>query len=85
MKAGGLYPYLKSSKAIPTFFIFHGADDCSVSPYDSKNLDKAVKALNGKSTLTIVPGAIHGGAGVWTAVMKAVPAIKKSMASASTR
>ncbi len=85
MKAAGLYPYLKSSKAIPTFFIFHGADDCSVSPYDSKNLDKAVKALNGKSTLTIVPGAIHGGAGVWTAVMKAVPAIKKSMVSSSTR
>ncbi len=82
MTEAGLYPYLKSSKAIPTFFIFHGADDCSVSPYDSKNLDKAVKALNGKSTLTIVPGAIHGGAGVWTAVMKAVPAIKKSMVSA---
>ena len=82
MKAGGLYPYLKNSKAIPTFYIFHGADDCSVSQYDSKNLDKAVKALNGKSTLTIVPGAIHGGAGVWTAVMKSVPAIKKSMVSA---
>jgi acetyl esterase/lipase len=82
MKAGGLYPYLKNSKAIPTFYIFHGADDCSVSQYDSKNLDKAVKALNGKSTLTIVPGAIHGGAGVWTAVMKAVPAIKKSIVSA---
>jgi len=85
MTAAGLYPYLKNSKAIPTFFIFHGSDDCSVSPYDSKNLDKAVKALNGKSTLTIVPGAIHGGAGVWTAVMKAVPAIKKSMVSLSTR
>ena len=85
MTEAGLYPYLKSSKAIPTFYIFHGADDCSVSPYDSKNLDKAVKALNGKSTLTIVPGAIHGGAGVWTAVMKAVPAIKKSMVSSSTR
>jgi acetyl esterase/lipase len=85
MKAAGLYPYLKSSKAIPTFYIFHGSDDCSVSPYDSKNLDKAVKALNGKSTLTIIPGAIHGGAGVWTAVMKAVPAIKKSMVSSNTR
>jgi acetyl esterase/lipase len=82
MTAAGLYPYLKNSKAIPTFYIFHGADDCSVSPYDSKNLDKAVKARNGKSNLTIVPGAIHGGAGVWTAVMKAVPAIKKSMVSA---
>ena len=79
MKSGGLYPYLKSSKAIPTFYIFHGSDDCSVSPYDSKNLDKAVKALKGYSSLTIVPGAIHGGAGVWSAVMKAVPAIKKSM------
>lgn len=84
MAAAGLYPYLKNSKAIPTFFIFHGADDCSVSPYDSKNLDKAVKALNGKSMLTIVPGAIHGGAGVWNAVMKAVPAIKKSLMGTST-
>jgi acetyl esterase/lipase len=81
MKSGGLYPYLKNSKAIPTFYIFHGSDDCSVSPTDSKNLDKAVKALKGKSTLAIIPGAIHGGAGVWTAVMKAVPAIKKSIAS----
>lgn len=81
MKSGGLYPYLKNSKAIPTFYIFHGSDDCSVSPTDSKNLDKAVKALKGKSTLAIIPGAIHGGAGVWTAVMKAVPAIKKSIVS----
>jgi acetyl esterase/lipase len=79
MKSGGLYPYLKSSKALPTFYIFHGSDDCSVSVYDSKNLDKAVKAVNGKSNLTIVPGAIHGGAGVWSAVMKAVPAIKKTI------
>jgi acetyl esterase/lipase len=79
MKSAGLYPYLKSSKAIPNFFIFHGSDDCSVSTYDSKNLDKAVKALNGKSNLTIVPGEIHGGSGVWSAAMKAVPAIKKSL------
>jgi predicted esterase len=79
MKSAGLYPFLKSSKAIPNFFIFHGSDDCSVSTYDSKNLDKAVKALNGKSNLTIVPGEIHGGAGVWSAAMKAVPAIKKSL------
>jgi acetyl esterase/lipase len=79
MTSGGLYPYLKSSKAIPTFYIFHGSDDCSVSPYDSKNLDKAVKAVKGKSNLTIVPGAIHGGAGVWSAVMKSVPAFKKTL------
>ena len=79
MKSGGLYPYLKNSKALPTFYIFHGSDDCSVSFYDSKNLDKAVKSLKGKSTLKIVPGAIHGGAGVWSAVMKAVPEIKKSL------
>jgi acetyl esterase/lipase len=79
MKSGGLYPYLKNSKALPTFYIFHGSDDCSVSFYDSKNLDKAVKAVNGKSNLKIVPGAIHGGAGVWNAVMKAVPEIKKSL------
>ena len=79
MKTGGLYPYIKSSKALPTFYIFHGLDDCSVSPYDSKNLDKAVKARKGKSTLALIPGAIHGGAGVFTAIMKAVPAIKKSL------
>ena len=82
MTSGGLYPYLKKSKAIPTFYIFHGTNDCSVSPVDSKNLDKTVKALKGKSTLTLIPGAIHGGAGVWKAVMKAVPTIKKTLASA---
>jgi acetyl esterase/lipase len=85
MKSGGLYPYLKSSKALPAFYIFHGLDDCSVSPYDSKNLDKAIKARKGKSTLALIPGAIHGGAGVFAAVMKAIPAVKRSMASASTR
>jgi len=85
MKSGGLYPYLKSSKALPAFYIFHGLDDCSVSPYDSKNLDKAIKARKGKSTMVLIPGAIHGGAGVFAAAMKAVPAIKKSMASASIR
>jgi acetyl esterase/lipase len=79
MKSGGLYPYIKSSKALPTFYIFHGSDDCSVSQYDSKNLDKAVKAVKATSNLTIVPGAIHGGAGVWSALMKAVPAIKKTV------
>jgi acetyl esterase/lipase len=82
MKSGGLYPYIKTSKTLPVFYIFHGSDDCSVSPYDSKNLDKAVKAVNGKSTLTIVPGAIHGGAGVWKAAMNAVPAIKKTLVTA---
>ena len=82
MKSGGLYPYIKSSTSLPAFYIFHGSDDCSVSPYDSKNLDAAVKAQKGKSTLKIVPGAIHGGAGVWDAAMKAVPAIKKTLVSA---
>jgi acetyl esterase/lipase len=81
MTSAGLYPFLKASKALPAFYIFHGSDDCSVSPQDSKNLDKAVKDLKGKSTLALIPGAIHGGAGVWTAVMKAVPAIKKSLAA----
>ena len=85
MKSAGLYQYLKISKALPAFYIFHGLDDCSVSPYDSKNLDKAIKARKGKSTMALIPGAIHGGAGVFAAVMKAVPAVKKSMASASTR
>jgi acetyl esterase/lipase len=79
MKSAGLYPYLKKLKAVPTFYIFHGSDDCSVSPYDSKNLDKAAKAQKAKSTYVLVPGAIHGGAGVWTAVMKAVPTIKKTL------
>ena len=82
MKSAGLYPYIKSSTSLPVFYIFHGSDDCSVSPYDSKNLDAAVKAQKGKSTLKIVPGAIHGGAGVWDAVMKAVPTIKKTLISA---
>ena len=68
-----------SSKLIPTFYIFHGSDDCSVSVYDSKNLDKAVKAVKGKSNLKIVSGAIHGGAGVWSEVMKAVPAFKSTL------
>jgi hypothetical protein len=45
-------------------------------------LDKAVKEVNGKSTLRLVPGAIHGGAGVWSAAMKAVPAIKKTLIAA---
>jgi len=81
MKTAGLYPYLKSSKALPVFYIFHGLDDCSVSPYDSKNLDKAVKARKGKSTLALIPGAIHGGAGVFTAIIKAIPTIKKSLLS----
>ena len=80
MKSGGLYPYLQSSKALPAFYIFHGLDDCSLSPHDSMNLDKAVKLRKGKSTLVLIPGAIHGGPGVWSAVMKAVPAIKKSLA-----
>ena len=79
MTTAGLYPYLKQLKPLPSFYIFHGSDDCSVSPQDSKNLDKAIKNLKGKSTLAIIPGAIHGGAGVFTAVMKAVPAIKKSL------
>ena len=79
MISAGLYPYLKAAKALPAVYIFHGSDDCSVSPQDSKNLDKAIKNLKGKSSLAIIPGAIHGGAGVWTAAMKAVPAIKKSL------
>jgi len=79
MKSAGLYPFLATLKTVPTFFIFHGSDDCSISPQDSKNLDKAIKARGGKSTLTIVKGAIHGGAGVWSATNKAVPAIKKSI------
>jgi acetyl esterase/lipase len=79
MKSGGLYPYLKRAKSLPTFYIFHGLDDCSVSPYDSKNLDKALKVAKAKSNLTLIPGAIHGGAGVFTAIIKAIPAFKKTL------
>jgi acetyl esterase/lipase len=82
MKSAGLYPLLKSQKIKPAFYIFHGTDDCSVSQYDSKNLDKAVKAAGGKSSLILIPGEIHGGPAVWTAVMKAVPTIKKRMNTA---
>jgi acetyl esterase/lipase len=82
MKSGGLYPYLKKSKKMPVFYIFHGSDDCSVSPYDSRNLNKAVKGLNGRSNLTIVSGAIHGDEAVWKEVMKSIPAIKKTLLSA---
>jgi acetyl esterase/lipase len=82
MKSAGLYPLIKSQKKLPAFYIFHGTDDCSVSQYDSKSLDKAVKASGGKSSLALIPGAIHGGPEVWKAVMKAVPTIKKKMLTA---
>lgn len=82
MKSAGLYPILKNQKKLPAFYIFHGTDDCSVSQYDSKSLDKAVKTAGGKSSLVLIPGEIHGGSAVWKSVMKAVPTIKKKMLTA---
>ena len=82
MVSGGLYPYIKSAKKLPTFYIFHGTEDCTVSQYDSKNLDKSIKSAGGRSYLKLIPGAIHGGEGVWKELMKSVPSIKKSLSAA---
>jgi len=77
LQSGNLYPYLKTLKPMPTVFIFHGTADCSVSQYDSIELDKVIKGEKGTSYLYLVPGEIHGGPKVWTAVMKQVPALAK--------
>jgi len=75
--SANLYPYLKASKSLPVFYIFHGTADCSVSKYDSIELDKEVKALKGKSFLNLVPDEIHGGPKIWIEVAKFVPVLKK--------
>ena len=62
-----LYPYLATVSPRPAFFIFHGDEDCSVSPYDSIDLDTRIRSLGGRSSLTLVAHAGHGGAGVWSA------------------
>ncbi len=75
-----LYPYLKALKTLPAFYIFHGDEDCSVSKYESIELNKVLKNLHGKSSLTLVPGADHGGAKVWAAAASMGPILKKFFA-----
>ena len=77
LQSGNLYPYLKTLKPMPTVYIFHGTADCSVSQYDSIELNKVIKSQKGTSYLYLVPGEIHGGPKVWTTVMKQVPALAK--------
>jgi acetyl esterase/lipase len=79
--SANLYPFLSKNKSLPNFFIFHGTTDCSVSKYDSIELDKAVKALKGKSVLKLVPGENHGGPKIWVEANKQVPALAKVFAS----
>ena len=79
--SANLYPFLKSLKPIPNVYVFHGTADCSVSKYDSIELDKVVKSLKGKSSLYLIPGAAHGGAKIWVEVMKQVPALAKYLAT----
>ena len=79
--SANLYPFLAKNKSLPNFFIFHGTADCSVSKYDSIELDKAVKALKGKSVLKLVPGENHGGPKIWVEANKQVPALVKVFAA----
>jgi acetyl esterase/lipase len=79
--SANLYPFLAKDKSLPNFFIFHGTADCSVSKYDSIELDKAVKALKGKSVLKLVPGENHGGPKIWVEANKQVPALVKIFAA----
>lgn len=79
--SANLYQFLSKSKALPSFFIFHGTADCSVSKYDSIELDKAVKAQKGKSVLKLIPGENHGGPKIWVEVNKQVPALAKLFAA----
>ena len=79
--SANLYPFLAKNKSLPNFYIFHGTADCSVSKYDSIELDKAVKALNGKSVLKLIPGENHGGPKIWVEANKQVPALVKVFAA----
>lgn len=47
----------------PPYFIVHGADDPVVPPNQSELLHAALKKAGAVSTLTILPGAGHGGPG----------------------
>ena len=79
--SANLYPFLAKNKTLPNFFIFHGTADCSVSKFDSIELDKTVKALKGKSVLKLIPGENHGGPKIWVEVNKQVPALVKVFAA----
>ena len=79
--SANLYPFLAKNKTLPNFFIFHGTADCSVSKYDSIELDKTVKALKGKSVLKLIPGENHGGPKIWVEANKQVPALVKVFAA----
>ena len=79
--SANLYPFLAKNKTLPNFFIFHGTADCSVSKYDSIELDSKVKALKGKSVLKLIPGENHGGPKIWIEANKQVPALAKVFAA----
>ena len=79
--SANLYPFLAKNKSLPKFFIIHGTADCSVSKYDSIELDKAVRALKGKSVLKLIPGENHGGPKIWVEANKQVPALVKVFAA----
>jgi acetyl esterase/lipase len=79
--SANLYTFMAKNKSLPTFFIFHGTADCSVSKYDSIELDKKVKALKAKSILKLVPGENHGGPKIWVEANKQVPALAKIFAA----
>ena len=79
--SANLYPFLAKNKSLPSFFIFHGTADCSVSKYDSIELDSKVKALKGKSVLKLSPGENHGGPKIWVEANKQVPALAKLFAA----
>ena len=79
--SANLYPFLTKNKSLPSFFIIHGTADCSVSKYDSIELDSKVKALKGKSVLKLIPGENHGGPKIWVEANKQVPALVKLFAS----
>lgn len=75
--SANLYPLLKTNKNLPSFFIVHGTEDCFVSPRDSIELDKTIKSLGGKSTLSLIKGGTHGGKTVWDAAIKLAPTLKE--------
>jgi acetyl esterase/lipase len=79
--SANLYPFLAKNKSLPNFFIIHGTADCSVSKYDSIELDSKVKALKGKSVLKLIPGENHGGPKIWVEANKQVPALAKLFAA----
>lgn len=78
VESSNLYPYLKKLKTIPKVLTFHGTADCSVSKYDSIELDRVVKSLKGKSSLFLIEGADHGNTKIWAKVIKEIPAFAKS-------